>query len=118
MLPFGNLPMSNVIQFPASPPLPAENEARSGQSFAAGKAVFFWVVNAIHFVLVIVMGLLMPILDKIMGLVIAYQFFRMLFLWKEPNVHAGLTFCMYFFGWVGLLLFLAHWNPKKRNFSG
>jgi hypothetical protein len=110
--------MSNVVHFPILAPLPDENGTRDRKLFAAGKAVFFCALNMVHFVLVIVIGLFMPILDKIMGLVIAYQFFRMLFLWKEPDAHAGWTFCLYFFGWVGLLLFLARWNPKKRNFSG
>ena len=110
--------MSNVLQFPASTPLPDENETQDQKLFAAGKAAFFYTLNAVHFVLVIVMGLFMPLLDKIMGLVLAYQIFRMLFLWKEPNVHAGWTFCAYLFGWAGLLLFLARWNPQKRNFSG
>jgi hypothetical protein len=110
--------MSNVVQFPYATPLPSEKMKQHENPAAAGGGVFFWIINSVYYVLVTVVGLFMPILEKIMGLFLTFLFIRMLFLWKEPNSHAGWTFCAYLFGWAGLLLFLAKWNPKKRNFSG
>ncbi|MDD5112915.1 MAG: KleE stable inheritance protein [Methylobacter sp.] len=56
--------------------------------------------------------LLLPLLELIIGLDCVFQFFRMLYYWNTEGVHAGVTFSLHFFSYAALFCFIAVYDPK------
>ncbi|MCG5075842.1 hypothetical protein L5014_21110 [Paraburkholderia sp. RG36] len=60
----------------------------------------------------IVTVLLWPFARWIIGIEVGFQFFRMLWYWHTPGVHAGWTFLLHFGVLTALTYFIAFYKPK------
>lgn len=56
--------------------------------------------------------LVWPIVRWIIGIEVGLQFFRMLWYWHTPGVHAGWTFLLHFGVLTALTYFVGAYKPK------
>lgn len=101
--------MTNVIKFPgrsrpppmaAVPVAPRHDDAMKN----AASRVFRGTQLAV--------ALLWPLLRWVVAIDVAWQFFRMLYLWNTPGAIAGWTFLLHFAVFVALILFVSSSEPR------
>jgi hypothetical protein len=102
--------MTNVIKFPGrSRPPPIAVSPTVSRHDDAMKNAAARVVGGIQLVL----ALLWPLLRWVLAIDVAWQFFRMLYLWKAADAYAGWTFALHFVVFVALLLFVSSYKPRR-----
>lgn len=109
--------MANIVQFPnrgrAPDPKPvAALEAPEGHQQEAPRGRFKAVWGALVRILWIVGMLAWPFARWVITADVIFQFFRMLYYWNTPEVHAGWTFALHFTVLTVLTYFVATWKPK------
>lgn len=103
--------MSNILQFPARPRKVDVLEVVPVAPRHDGAMKKAWpsVVSGFQLVL----ALVWPVLRWVLAIDVAWQFFRMLFQWNTPGVHAGWTFVIHFLVFVAITYFVTVAKPRK-----
>ncbi|ALS68399.1 KleE stable inheritance protein [Pandoraea apista] len=117
--------MSNVIKFPGgTPPTVERSEGKTVELpppsavFTPGKGAKTTRVGLTPVLLAIVKALWVTLalfwrpVKWLLSLDVAFQFFRMLWHWETPGVHAGLTFLLHFAVLAALTYFVTCFRPK------
>lgn len=68
-------------------------------------------VLVVFFILIVVW----PLIKFTVWVDVTFQFFRMLYYWNTPGVHATLTFLLHFGATVAVALFFILYEPKFLN---
>lgn len=103
--------MTNIIQFPA--------RGRQGPALdvvavpARHDDAMKKILSGIGATLQVVLMLLWPLLRWVLAIDVAWQFFRMLYHWNTPGVHAGWTFLAHFLAFVVITYLVSASKPAR-----
>lgn len=101
--------MAEIINFPRAGAAPVvASQAPKGRFNARGRSLLGGVVRFVWVVVVLVW----PVLKWIVSLDVFFQFVRMLYHWKTPDMYVGWTFLVHFSVLTALTYFVSAYKPK------
>jgi hypothetical protein len=109
--------MAKIIQFPRGSGLLAQHaELPLSASKPVGEFHGETIFSRLLTVAWVAVTLMWPVLKWILSINVVFQFFRMIYHWGTPDMHAAWTLLLHFAALTSLTCFVSLYKPKGKKF--
>ena len=108
--------MAKIIQFPRGGLIAQHAELPRPASKPLGETDGEGLFTRLLTVAWVAVTLMWPVLKWILSINVGFQFFRMIYHWGTPDIHAGWTLLLHFAALTSLTCFVSLYKPKGKKF--